>query len=27
LRFAGILASFFVWFLACMVCDKLVMSE
>jgi hypothetical protein len=26
LRFAGILASFFAWFLACAVCDKL-MSE
>jgi hypothetical protein len=27
LRFAGILACFFVWFLTCTVCDKLVMSE
>jgi hypothetical protein len=27
LRFSGILASFFVWFLACTVCDILMMSE
>jgi hypothetical protein len=27
LCFADILASFFVWFLACTVCDKLIMSE